>query len=214
MFYKITLTASGGLTEDQIEQIKHYFETCDHVFLINEFGQSGSNSHVEGVVEFDTKKTWNVTQRVKTLYEQMGIEIIPRITFKVKAVTHLIGAIIYAQKELEDKGKIVLLKGWTSTWIDKQVKDNVKDIPHKMLKKKGTRVTQGTGPALLFEWCKANNQTIRYKQDYLAVIRSMADEGYMFGMIRHIGLYPDVCALFGDGIATVNVAESELRFVD
>jgi len=215
MFYKITLTKSGGLSVDDCEGIVNYFEKeSGHCYLVNEFGECEGNSHIEGIVEFETKTTSNVTDRVRRLYEALGIEEVQGISFKVKRATHLVGCLIYASKELTGTGKVLLMKGWKQTWIDKQVKDNVKNIPHSMLKKKGTRVTQGAGPALMYEWCKANGREIHYKQDYLEVVRSMADEGYMFGMCRTVGLYQDVCALFGDGAAAVAVAESDLRFID
>ncbi len=215
MYYKITLTSSDGLSDAECSSISKYFEKeCRHCYLINEMGESGSNSHIEGLVEFDTEVTSNVTKRIRLLYERLGVEEVRGITFKVKRVTHMVGCLIYCSKELEDKGSILLLKGWEQSWIDKQVKDNVKSIPHKMLKKHGQRVTQGTGAGLMFEYCKANGLQCRYKTDYLEIIRYMGDEGYMFGCIRHIGLYQDLCALFGDGTAAVACAESELRFIE
>lgn len=215
MFYKITLTSSGGLSTNEIEFIKNYFEhACVHVFLVEEFGESGTNRHVEGIVEFDTDVTSNVTKRVRGLYERMGIDEVKGISFKVQRATHLIGAFIYASKELKEKGNCLVLKGWEQTWIDKQIKDNVKAIPHKMLKKHGVRVTQGTGAGLMFEYCQAHGYSCMRKHEYLAIVREMGDAGYMFGCIRHMGLYQDLCALFGDGTAAVKCAESELRFLD
>lgn len=66
----------------------------------------------------------------------------------------------------------------------------------------------------MHEWCVANNRLVTCKQDYFEVIKSMGDGGYMFGMIRNVGVYVDVCALFSDGRAGARVAESDLRFID
>ncbi len=214
MFYKITLTARGGLTEENIAHLVDYFKICKHAYIVNEFGDSGGNSHLEGIIEFDTKNTSNVTVRIKGQYEKMGVEVVRGVTICVKAVTHLVGAIIYASDELQKNGRLVLQRGWKDSWISQQIKDNVKNIPHKLLKKQGTRVTAGTGPALIKEWCVANNMHIYYKGDYLEVIQSMGDEGYMFGRGLHSGLLADVRALFGDGAGGKHQAESELRFID
>ncbi len=213
MFYKITLTSSCGLTQPDIEKIKNYFTQCRHVFLVNEFGESLQNSHCEGIVEFDTEHTANVTARCKLLYASMGVEV-SDYSIRVKKITHLIGQIIYTNKELSGKGELILLKGWNSTWIDKTVKENVKNIPHKMLTKKGTRLTQNTGGALIHEWCLANNCRVTNKEDLKEVVRLMADQGFLFGSVRPKGIYVDVCAHFGDGRAASALFESELQWLD
>ncbi len=213
MFYKVTLTCSGGLSAEQIGVLVQYFKGCRHGYLVNEQGSNGMNSHVEGIVEFDTQTTSNVTDRIKRVYEKMGIEV-EECTIRVRQATHLIGALIYASKELRHGGKVVLLKGWEQSWIDKQIKENVKCIPHKMLLKRGTRINQSAGAALVYEWCVANNTQVKTKRDYLEVIRSMAGSGFLFGNARHLGLYQDVCSLFGIGRATQMCAESDLRFID
>lgn len=214
MYYTITLTKSGGLSEEDVESLGKYFESCQHAYLVNEFGSSGGNSHIQGIVEFDTKVTSNVTGRIERQYAKLNIDVSKGISIKVKSATHLVGAFIYSSKELREGGKLVLLRGWNSTWIDQQVKENVKNIPYKMLKKRGTRVTQSTGPALMFEWCTANNMQITEKREYLEVVKAMGDVGYMFGCSRHLGLYQDVCALFDCGSAACSAAESALRFID
>ncbi len=214
MFYKITLTASGGLNDDQVDTLVKYLKKCKHAYIVNEQGESKENSHLEGVAEFDTKQSSNVNKGIRRVYEKMGIEVIPMITIKVKTATHLIGALIYASKELKEQGNLVLLKGWEQSWIDKQFKDNVKDTPHSMLKKKGIRVTQSTGGALMHTWCMANNRQIHSKMDYLEVVKSMGEEGYLFGTIQHRGIVQDVCSLFEDGRAAYAAAESDLRFLE
>ncbi len=214
MFYKVTLTKSEGLNDEEVNQIAEYFKQCKHCMLVNEQGESKDNSHVEGIVEFDTEVTSNVTKRVRGLYQKMDIEVTPGITFRVKKASHLIGALIYASKELAKEGKLILLKGWEQTWIDKQIKDNVKSIPHSMLKKLGTRLNQRSGPALMYEWCKANNKEVKYKVQYLEVVRDMSEQGFLFGTVKHSGMLSDLCGLFGCGVAAMRQAESELRFID
>ncbi len=213
MYYKITLTASGGLGDTQIGAFRKYFEPCKHAYLVNEFGESKMNSHLEGIVEFDTEKTSNVTDRIKLVYKKLEIEVIPKVTFRVKRVSHLIGALIYVSKELRESGKVVLLKGWESSWIDQQIKDNVKSIPYKMLIKKGTRVSQNTGGAIVYEWCIAHNMQVTNKEELFKVVKLMGDEGFLFGSIRPLGIYQDVCALFGDGVATEECFRSALCFL-
>ncbi len=212
MYFKITLTAVGGLSKDDIELIRIYFSRCRNAYLVNEFGETGANSHVEGVVEFDTSKTSNVTERLKVLYKRMKLDVIPYITFKVKRATHLTGALIYARKELDCGAQLVLRNGWTETWISKQVQNNVKDIPWGMLKKHGTRVTQNTGAGLMFEYCKANNMSVCNLKEFLEVVRCMGDDEYLFGNIRAPGLFVDICALFGNGSSAVSIMREQMRF--
>ncbi len=214
MFYKITLTASGGLEIEQVNAIIEYFKECQYAYIVNEFGESGLNSHLEGIVEFESKKTSNISDRIKRLYGKLDIEFVEGVTIRVKAATHLIGALIYCSKELKLKGNVLLLRGWEQSWIDKQVKDNVKNIPHSMLTKKGTKVTQGTGGALMHEWVKANNRQCNCSLDFFNIVEEMGDQGYKFGSIRYTGLMVDLCALLGSGKAARRAAENECRWIE
>ncbi len=213
MFFKVTLTTSGGFSIPQLEVIKEYFvNTCSHVYISVEYGQSGSHCHLEGVVEFDTEKTSNITVRIKSLYKRLTLEWTPH-SVKVKKVTHLIGAIIYASKELKDKGELLSIKGWKQSWIDLQIKENIKSIPFKVLKSKNPHLTQSTGGRLMYEYATAHNMRVFSKEDYFEVSKKMAADGYLFGSIRHKGIYQDVCSCFGDGSAVEAVARSELMFL-
>lgn len=213
MYFKITLTTSGGLTSEQCQSFAQYFKKeCDHCYLVIEQGDSGTNRHVEGVIDIDTVKTNNVTTRIKTLYRKLHLEVTD-YSIRVKKATHLIGALIYASKELKTHGTKLMLKGWEQTWIDKQVKENVKHIPHSILKKKGTRLTQSTGAAVMHEFAVANNMTVTCKDDFLYLGKAMGNEGYLFGSCRPKGLYMDLMALFDSGQGVFDVWEQELHFV-
>lgn len=212
MYYKITLTSRGGLSTLEVGKLVQYFEICRHAYLVNEYGSLQVNSHLEGIVEFDTNTTSNVSERIKRVYASLKIDVIPQVTINVKKVTHLTGALIYASKELATGSNVALLKGWKQTWIDKMIKDSVKDIPFKMLKKLGCRLTQTTGPALIYEWCTANNMQIETKEDFLEVKKLMCRQQYLFGTCRDPGLWQDVCSLFKSGYAGLKIGESNLHF--
>ncbi len=212
MFYKLTLTTSGGFEQSIIEQIITYFKECDHAYLVNEFGEHGINSHLEGVVEFDTKKTSNVTFRIKRLYTLIGLDVTP-YSIRVKKVTHLSGAIVYASKELKIDGKLMLLKGWKQTFIDLQAKELAKEKTYDVLRKQGTRITQKIAGAQVYGFATAHNMIVKTKQDCITVCTMMAQEGYLFGSIRPKGVFVDVCALFADGGATRMFFENELNWL-
>jgi len=215
VYYVITLTKAGGFTSGELEPFIEAFNKQPHAFVINEYGQSGLNSHIQGIVEYDTIKTNNVTVRIKKLYDVISCEITPN-SIRVKKATDFIGALIYSQKELKDpesSAKLLCIKGWQSSWIDQQIKDNVAKIPFKMLKKRLVRVTQGTGGALMYEWCIANNRVVKDKYSFGEVVKDMASSGYAFGSVRGKGLYADVMSAFGDGSAARDVMLSDLHFL-
>jgi len=215
-FYKATLTTSDGFTLDQVTPFKEFFNKYENAYIVNEYGQSGNNSHLECVFKSDVTKTGNITRSLKRIYDDNKIPWVNSISVRVKKCTHLIGAIIYANKEIKQsdtKATVLVQRGWSSSWIDPQVKDNVKSIPHKMLNKQVTRVTKGTGGALMHEWCVANGYVVSNARDYLEVVEKMGDDKYAFGSIRHMSIYSDVMSAFGDGKGARDVAESELRFL-
>ncbi len=214
MFYKITLTTSDGFSEIQVENVVRYFlYECGHVYLVNEFGEHGTNSHIEGVVEFETEKTSNVTERCKALYGRLEMEVSPN-SIRVRRVTHLDGAIIYATKELDDMGRVAGLKGWKQSFIDKTIKEGVSLIAYKTLKKRGVWVTDRVAPALIYEYCSANNLTIRYKADLREVIRLMGNDGYMMSHLHLRSVYGNTMCLFGDGLAQQRIFEADTHFIE
>lgn len=213
MYFKITLSTSGGLLPEHLDIFKSYFTQCPHAFLAVEYGKIGLNCHVEGIVDFDVKKTSSVRDRLKRLYLKKDIPWCPQYSVKIKIATHLVGAFIYARKEFKAQGKMLLIRGWTQTWIDQQVKDNVKAISYKSLMHKWTPVTQRTGGPLMWEWCNANNKRITSKYDFALVMRLMCEDGYLFGTLKDKGLYRDVMACFGDGRAAEAQALESLHFV-
>ncbi len=211
MYFTITLTTAGGFLDSQIAQFVEYFNTKSHVYLTKEVG-TGGNPHLQGIVEFDTSKTSNVTRTLKLLYTKLEIEVHFR-SIRVKATTHLIGALIYSSKELDQNGKLLLVKGWKQSWIDEQVKNNVSEIPFKMLLKRGKRLGKAVAPALIYEWCIAHNMIVKDKFAMVEVVKLMAQEGFLFGSLRPSSVYIDVCALFGDGSAAQRFFENELNFL-
>ncbi len=211
MYYKVTLTTSGGLVQANLDEIKNYFSTNEHAYLCVEYGEAGGNCHVEGVIDYDTSKTSNVTRRMKSLYSRMELEFTPN-SVRVRKVTHMSGAISYGSKELHEKGSLLLLRGWKQTWIDKQVKDNVKKMRYDKLCSKGTRLTSLSGAAVMHEWCLANNRVVNGKTDMCEVVRLMGDEKYLFGNVKFKSLYFDLCALFSDGHAAESGCLEALHF--
>ncbi len=214
-YYFLTLTKSGGFSDEELEPFIKDFTKQSHAYVTNEFGSANGNSHIQALVEYDTIKTNNVTVRMRKLYDVIKCEI----TFNailVKKATDFIGALIYTHKELSDPGssaKLLVIKGWQSSWIDQQIKDNVSKIPYKMLKKKFVRVTQSTGGALMHEWCLANNRVVTDKYSFGQVVKDMASNGFAFGCVRGKGLYADVMTAFGDGSAAMDVMLSDLHFL-
>ncbi len=213
-FYKITLTRSGGLTDENVENlIKYFTKQCKHAYLVNEYGESGSNSHIEGVVEFDTEKTFNVTRAISNVYLKLGIEVIPGITMVVKSVYSLQGCLSYASKELREKGHVVLLIGWEESWIKNKTKLIGKRKSPTTLLGLGKWVTKRTAPAEIYTWCQTNNRKIACLRAYREVLVSMGEEQYMFDKGIHKCTYANVMSLFEDGSGIGQIIDDECRFL-
>jgi len=213
MYYKITLTASGGIPKSQCVELAKYFSVCEHAYVVNEFGESGGNSHLEIIAEFSTETTSNVTERMRVLYVRLKIPFVRGVSVRVKKATHLIGALIYASKELKESGVVLLLNGWESSWIDKQCRENIKSIPFKMLSKQGVRLTQNTAGARMYEFAKSINRRVVDMQSYREVAVLMAENQYLWGSVRHVSILQDVTALFKSGESVGMAIDSAFRFL-
>lgn len=212
--YKITLTARGGLTTENIDVLVNYFtKRCTHAYLVNEFGESGENSHLEGVIEILKTKTSNLTRSIANVYFGMDLEVIPRITICVKTCVALAGALSYSSKELRDKGNVVLLLGWEDSWIQQKVKSVARVRAPNTLMKMGTWLGKRLAPAKIYTWCKANNCEVKDLRSYREVCVKMGDEKYMFDRGIHKCTYANVMALFGDGRGIGKIIDDECRFL-
>jgi len=210
-FYKITLTTSNGFEYADLKNFKEFFQNFSHAYLAVEHGQNG-NAHIEGVIQRDTVSTNNVRLLLERAYLAMGLPVSCR-SVVVRRVTHLNGAIFYASKELNtERGCLLILRGWSQTWIDEQLKAKVPLFKQLELKKLGHHLSKHTAAATVFKWCDAHNRCVTSKADFLEIVYSMASEGWMFGNIRSKALYPDVLALFSQGYAIRDIYENDLCF--
>ncbi len=213
-FFKITLTAAGGLSAKNVQELVKYFtKKCKHAYIVNEFGESGANSHMEGIIEFPGKRTDNVTRAISTQYKRLGIDVVARITINVKSVFSLQGCLSYASKELKNNGKVVLLLGWEESWIQTKVGNVSRNISPTTLLSMGTWVNKRIGPAQIYKWCQTNNRRIRNLREYREVCVSMGDNQYMFDRGIHKCTYANVMALFKDGCGVGEIIDDECRFL-
>jgi len=213
-FFKVTLTARDGLTADQISKLVESFTAkCNHAYLVHELGEAGSNSHLEGVLEWSTNKTSNVTRAIRTLYNSIEIEVNQPYTIMVKSVYSLQGCLSYASKELNEKGTVVLLQGWEESWIKQKTNSVAMNKAPKTLKQIGQWIGKRIGPAQIYTWCEANNRRITNLREYREVCVSMAENQYMFDRGIHKSPYANVMALFKDGRGVGEVIDDECRFL-
>ncbi len=214
--YTITLTARDGLKPDQIGVLKEYLDRrCESAYVVNEFGSSGLNSHLQGVCDFKDKKTSNITGGFKTVYRKNKWEVVNNITIRIKKVSELGGAFSYASKELKDKNpaKEILVKGWRKTWITTQIHDYQKRTPVIQYKHDGIRLTNATGPSAMYQWCMAHDMQITNKAEFIQVGKLMTCDDFQFGGCRTKGLFMDVCGKFKNGDALEKIWENDLFFI-
>jgi len=214
-FFKVTLTARDGLTDENVAALVKFFtKRCKHAYLVNEFGEAGGNSHLEGVVELSSKKTSNVTRSLITVYENNGIEVSQPHTIMVKSCYHLQGCLQYASKEIKELGRVVLLLGWEQSWIQDKTQNIANNTAPKTLKQMGTWIGKRIGPAQIYTWCVANNRRITNIREYREVCVSMGEEQFMFDRGIHKCTYSNVMALFNDGRGIGEIIDDECRFLN
>lgn len=196
MYFTITLTKRNGFEISEVQALIELIQAkCENAYLAEEFGDGG-NRHVQGVLSLSFKRTDAVHSWLDRMYGCVGLESTTR-SVCVKKCTNLCGALIYTEKEISSGGRLLLIKGWKSSWIDQQVKNNVKDIPYKMLKKKKTILGLSTAAAVIHEYGLAHNMHVDSKESFVLILKAMSDNGFAVGHLRMVPVYRGVRDYFG-----------------
>lgn len=135
-FYQFTITFPVELfpevfSEEVSSKFLLKFEKVEECILCEEHGDSG-NFHIQGTMSYLSD---SVQQVKRFLSSSLGVsqarhkslpDVIKRRFIVVKKVNYIQGSLNYAIKE---GGRIILRKGWTTTWIQEQAAIGAKRRP-------------------------------------------------------------------------------------
>lgn len=211
--YFYTLTTNRDFLPDEIVSIAQWFaKSCESCLLVEERGHNGK-LHLHATTTQKQKTAGEITRRMQKLYEHLNIPFQIKISVRIKRTTDQIGSFHYLTKDLGDKVP-VLLFGWKMTWIQQQCRDNVKKIPHKLIKGEDYVVNMVIAPNLLMEYARRSGIPLTGKEGFKEVVARMMGEGYQFQNVKWKILYVQLMARCGDTRPLRSMLDNELQFLE
>lgn len=196
LHYFYTLTAQDGLQPDHLVRFKRWFQdNTDSCLVVRELHSNG-NVHLHAGTKQKHKTSGELTRRFAKLYEQLNIPWVKGVSVKIKKVTDLIGIFHYLTKELQ--GAPLLCQGWQMTWIQQMCKDNLKKMPHKMIKGDDHTMNMVTATNLVMHYATRSGLPLTGKESFKTVICCMARDGYQLHNLKFKILYAQIMARFND----------------
>ena len=208
--YAITLgTSRDFLAEEIVSIAQHFARNCDACLLVEERGASGK-LHLHASTKQKQKTANLVTLALTRLYEKLKIPCQKGVAIKVKKTTDEIGWFHYLTKDMEDGQQPVLIFGWEMTWIQDQCRDNLKKIPHKMMKGNDYTLNMAIATNVVLQYAKRTGIPLSGKDGFKTCICRMAEEGYLFHSVKFKVLYAQVLARTGDTRPMQSLLDLEL----
>ncbi len=210
----LTLTIAGGFTYEEITEVKQWHKNnSESCMLTKELHESGK-THLHSVITCTQKTAQQVTRKIKTLYGKLNLDWEPRVSCVTKRAVVPIGAIAYIMKDLAEGEAPLLLQGWQMTWIQSELKANLKKLPRKVLMRDEYFVTTKNGCPLVIEYAKRTAMPLLDKFTFKAVVKSMMAESYSFDNCKIKYLFVQVMARMGYLGYADSLLDSELQFID
>lgn len=212
--YSYTLTTNRDFTSQEIVSLAQWFaKTCDSCLLVEERGGSGQ-LHLHAGTQQKQKTTGEVTRRLTKVYADLQIPFTKGVSIKVRKTTDQIGWFHYLTKDMQPDQVPVLIFGWQMTWIQQQCKDNLKKIPHKMVRGDDYVLNMVVAPNLMIAYAKRVGLPIHGKECFKQIVCQMAEEGYQMHNLKFRILYAQILARSGDYRPLKSLLDSELQFLE
>ncbi len=210
--YSITLVRRVGFREDSIETVSAWFNKHSEECLLVKEPHKDGRLHLHAACTLSLKSTNQVTRKLETLFKNNKWDLGPR-DIRVKRTVNEVGWFHYLCKA-NDSCDYVLLKGWTDTWIQQQMRESVKSIPRRIISKDYFVVSKHECVARILHYCDAHNIKLIRKTDFIQVIGLMRKSKYLFHGVRWSSVYPEVMAILGVSAPSIREVEMGLLIFD
>lgn len=210
--FAVTLTVSGGFSEQQVSDISAYCRAIsDYLVLTHELHRSG-DPHLHMSIALSVKATSAVTLRFARLYEKLGIPYQKGVSVVVKKVNDQTGWFSYISKDVPDGQAPLVCVGYVWGEIQEQCRAAVKKISAKSLKGEDLVMNMSTAPSRIIAFAQRTGTSITGKDSFCDIMAKMMVDGYLVHRLKPVVLYAQVLAKLGYERVAFDYWENELRF--
>jgi len=209
--FAVTLTCAAGFNDPQEDQVVQWHKrSTTFCLLVRELHEDGRVHFHSLVCAPKLKNACGIQRKLATLYKQMDLPVVTRVSIRVDTETDRVGWMHYL---LKDKN-VIYLTGWKMSWIKAQCLANVKKIPHKMLTKNVKVLTKATATQTILAYASASGAVLTGKCSLCRVMVNMMKEGYIFSSVPLKHIFAEVMAQSGEVEKAYNMLMGELHFID
>ncbi len=196
--YCATCTCSAGFTPDQLTLLAEmHRQRYDKALCVHEPHEDGRR-HFHSVFECRVKNPQSVLRMFERFYVNiLHIQPVKGVSIVVKKTSDLIGAFHYLIDPSKNGVRLATF-GWSDNWIRRQVRENLKKMPYKLLKRDDYTILMATGTNLIIEYAKRSGLPLSGKWTFRRVLQEMAGHGYSFHKVKIAILYCQVSARLGN----------------
>lgn len=210
--FSYTLTCTDGFQPEHLAAFKKWFsDNTDSCLVVTELHATGK-LHLHAGTKQKHKTAGELTRRWTKLYETLNIPCVKGVSIHIRKTTDLVGWFHYLTKDLE--GPPLYVQGWQMTWIQQQCKDNLKKMPHKLIKGSDHTMNMVTATNLVIAYAKNADLPLSGKDSFKTVICCMAKDGYQLHNLKFKILYSQIMARFDDFRPLKSLLDMELDFLD
>lgn len=209
-YYMVTLAPKVWYTADERKVIYEYFSQYDQVLGVTEIA---AKKHLHVLHSSTVKKTGNVTRGLERLLTRNNIEWVKGVTIDVRHSVVPHGHVHYLIQEIKN-GTRILTKGWQECWIQQILKEKLKSIPRKLLRKEVYVMNNIDGPDMVVKFADAYGMPLFDKRTVIACMGAMAKDKYRFHACKLRFILTDVLAMGGNDAGFISMLEMEFQMID
>lgn len=204
--YLITITNRGGLSDEHLVSLKHYFEgRFDRVVMNVEAHKSGL-FHVHAYAETKVTRA-AVRNHVAKHLKSIGMDVGAK-TLNVKAAD--VGARQYVVKEVTEEKPVTLCKHWSIEGLLEERRQALKKLSRKEVMGTWKVIGQDEAVPLMLKFAASHSIAITDKNSFIALGVQMMKEKFDFSRVKMSVCYVQVMVQMGDNRAAVDWFETQL----
>ena len=193
--YMLTITRDVGLTRDQTEKLRDWFDKNYQMVLFTIEPHKSGLMHAHAVVRSDVKSGGSIHKKLtRFLLGHCGMQPAKNM-LKVQSADD--GALAYVVKDVTPTHPALICRGWDLADLLKCRQASLKKISQKV---KGDYYVLGQAEAvpMILEFAKSDAIPITDWHSYKQVCKAMMRMGYSFSRLKFAITYAEIMCILGD----------------
>lgn len=192
--YLITITRAGGLTQDHVDSLKHYFASRFTSVVVNVEAHKSGLWHMHAYAETKVTRSavrTHLSRHLLTIGVDSGAKAL-----NVKCAD--VGARQYVVKEVTEDKPVTMCQGWSIEQLLAERREALKKLSRKEIMGTYKVVTQDEAVPLMLKFAKSHSIAVTDKTSFIQLGKAMMKAKFSFSRVKVQSLYAEVMIQLGD----------------